>query len=255
MSKPRKFHINWLGSAGSALGAVSSAVLLSTLGAGGTLFGAALGSLVITVGGTIYTQSLEKTKELVVPVRGSGEPIPSPDVESTAVVSQDPLIEEELVLTEEEFAADPDLASEKASGLNLRGLPWKRILGLTVGLFVVAVAIILMFELSTGRPVSSFTGGTSATDTGTTFSELRSGGGDSGDPDAEEPDAQATTTEQPAEQEPTEQEPTTEDATTEDATTEAPQQRREDPPPADAPPADAPPADQPPADQSGGSDE
>lgn len=254
MSKPRKFHINWLGSAGSALGAVTSAVLLSTLGAGGTLFGAALGSLVITVGGTIYTQSLEKTKKLVVPVRGSGEPIPSSDVESRAVVSQDPLIEEELVLTEE-LAADPDPASEKASGLNLRGLPWKRILGLTVGLFVVAVAIILMFELSTGRPVSSFTGGTSATDTGTTFSELRSGGGDSGDPDAEEPDAQATTTEQPTEQQTTEQEPTTEDATT-----EAPRERREDPPPADAPPADAPPADappadQPPADQSGGSDE
>ncbi len=49
VSAQNRLQINWVNSAGGALGAVSSAVLLSSLGAAGTLVGAALGSLCITV--------------------------------------------------------------------------------------------------------------------------------------------------------------------------------------------------------------
>src|SRR5699024_4255296 len=62
MSESKGLQINWLGASGSALGAVTSAVLLSTLGAAGTLIGAALGSLIITVGGAVYSYSLERAK-------------------------------------------------------------------------------------------------------------------------------------------------------------------------------------------------
>ncbi|MGB6003925.1 MAG: hypothetical protein WBG36_04805, partial [Ornithinimicrobium sp.] len=62
-TEKQRLEINWTNSAGSALGAVSAAVLLSTLGVVGTLLGAALGSLCITVGGALYTHSMNVTKQ------------------------------------------------------------------------------------------------------------------------------------------------------------------------------------------------
>ena len=50
-----KLEIDWLRTIGGALAAVSSAVLLSTLGAAGTIIGAALGSVIVTVGGALYS--------------------------------------------------------------------------------------------------------------------------------------------------------------------------------------------------------
>src|SRR5699024_5379019 len=60
----------------------------------------------------------------------------------------------------------------------LRGMSWKRVSLLAAGLFALTMAIILVFEFSTGRPVSSYTGGTSSDTTGTTFSSLTNRGGD-----------------------------------------------------------------------------
>jgi hypothetical protein len=51
----------------------------------------------------------------------------------------------------------------------LRGLPWKRIIGLAAALFAVTMAIILAFELTTGRAVSTYTGGTENTGVGTSI--------------------------------------------------------------------------------------
>lgn len=224
MSKSQPFQINWLGATGSALGAVSSAVMLSTLGAAGTLFGAALGSLVITVGGSIYTQSLQKTKDRV-QSRPRREPYPSRGPGSAEEPRARPV-----------SASSPDSPNDDGPEPS-KGLPWKRIIGLTVGLFVVAMAIILAFELSTGRPVSSFTGGTSNTTTGTTFSGLRSSSDDAEDPDAVEPDERATSTEQPTKAELKEEEPEEEEQNVDE-----PREEPKEENPADAPPADAPPA-------------
>ncbi len=231
MSKSQPFQINWFGAAGSALGAVSAAVLLSTLGAAGTLFGAAIGSLTITVGGSIYTQSLQKTTARVNSRLGP-EPPASPD----------PVAEERGSSAGSTSSAQPPKnateppknAEEKTS----KGLPWKRIFGLSVGLFVVAMAIIVAFELSTGRPVSSFTGGTSDSDTGTTFSELGSSSDDVADPDAEEPDGEATGTEQPMKDEPTMDEPTEDKPVEDEPVAEKPVEEK----PAEEKPADPPPA-------------
>ncbi|MDN5756803.1 MAG: hypothetical protein L0H32_13745, partial [Micrococcaceae bacterium] len=74
----KRLEISWIGSVGSALGAVTSAVVLSTLGVGGTIIGAALGSLVITVGGSIYSQSLQRTKDHVGERVNVGRPKPRP---------------------------------------------------------------------------------------------------------------------------------------------------------------------------------
>ena len=49
--------------AASALAAVSSAVLLSFFGVAGTLIGAALASVISTVGAALYSTSLKKTND------------------------------------------------------------------------------------------------------------------------------------------------------------------------------------------------
>jgi hypothetical protein len=182
VSDEDRLQINWVNSAGSALGAVSAAVVLSTMGTAGTLIGAAIGSLCITVGGAIYAHSLRKTRARLaagrtVLVRGKG---------STAA-----------------DVAERDVEQSRADKWRqvLRELPWKRILVASAAVFAVAMSAILAFELVTGRPVSSYTGGTSDTDGGTSVPGV-GGGGDSGadQPGGEELD------EGPGEQQDVEQE-------------------------------------------------
>ncbi len=142
MSEQDRLQINWVNSAGGALGAVSSAVVLSSLGAAGTLVGAALGSLCITVGGAVYAHYLSMTKDRVT---GQGR----------------------------RHTEDPDptdrVDEERSLGQALHGLPWKRILAISAAFFAVAMALIVAFELSTGRAVSTYTGGTSNTSVGTSI--------------------------------------------------------------------------------------
>lgn len=57
--------VSWVQVAGSALAAVSSAVLLSTLGVAGTVIGAAVGSVVATVGSSLYTRTLDVSRQQV----------------------------------------------------------------------------------------------------------------------------------------------------------------------------------------------
>lgn len=233
MSKPQPFEINWVASAGSALGAVSAAVLLSTLGAAGTLIGAALGSLIITVGGSIYTQSLQKTTAHV-----QSRFVGRQSVPANADMGMSSIIVEERTGS----------TSVEPSKKSLRNLPWKRIIVVAIGLFVAVMAVILAFELATGRPVSSFTGGSSNTNTGTTFSGLGSGSENPEDPDAKQPDAEATISKQPT-AEPTMSQAPTDAPTTQVPTPEEPvEEKPADSPPAEEQPADPPPAEEKPAD-------
>ncbi|WP_162802861.1 hypothetical protein [Ornithinimicrobium avium] len=66
----------------------------------------------------------------------------------------------------QEQASLPEPAEDGASpstswSERLHDLPWKRLTGATVAVFVVAMGLILAFELTTGRAVSSYTGGSS----------------------------------------------------------------------------------------------
>lgn len=163
VSETKILNVNWVPAVGSALGAVTSAVVLSTLGVAGTLIGAALGSLVITVGGSIYSRSIERTKEHI----GSrvGAKSRTGQGSDTAAGSSTPETHPGgLALGEQRSAA----------GGTKRSLPWKRILGLAGILFVVTMAVILAFELTTGRTVSSYTGGSSTTSGGTSIPGISS---------------------------------------------------------------------------------
>lgn len=198
MSESKGLQINWLGASGSALGAVTSAVLLSTLGAAGTLIGAALGSLIITVGGSVYAYSLQRAKTGLEKTAGKVKESTQRIGKSDGRAAQEP-----ISATSDRNMTDQTLSTEANQPENvtstrgekpswqqtLRAMPWKRIVALAGGLFVLTMVIVLVFELSTGRPVSSFTGGTSRDSTGTTFSGLTNRGSEHS-PGTQTPDEQ-----------------------------------------------------------------
>src|SRR6476620_9514701 len=63
--QPDRVEINWVQVGGSALAAVSSAVLLSTVGVAGTIIGAAIGSVFATAGSSIYSHYLRVSRARV----------------------------------------------------------------------------------------------------------------------------------------------------------------------------------------------
>ncbi len=232
-SEQSRLQINWISSAGGALGAVSSAVVLSTFGVAGTLIGAAVGSLCISIGGSLYAHYLRRTKERVELARLAA-------LRARTRAHGRPTAE---VIATEQLAADAKTATTEASesvAQAFRGLPWKRILAATAALFVVSMALIVAFELRAGRTLSSFTGDNDS-DRRTSIPRIGGGGGDSDQlkPDRQEqespdnlqqptPDESSSTPEPdvPSEETPTVPAPTettpSEPIPTEEPTTEPP---------------------------------
>ena len=154
--------------AGSALAAVSGAVLASTAGVTGTVIGAAIASVVATVGAAIYTWSLRRT---TVAVRKTAA-----QVRQTALVSgplprtvaQGPLrtIKERAAATKSSDdpgePGDPDQPDDPESEEPdsdedswRRSIPWGKVLLASLAITVVALASITLVEAITGKPISS----------------------------------------------------------------------------------------------------
>lgn len=191
VSTQNGLEINWINTAGGALGAVSSAVVLSTLGAAGTLVGAAVGSLCISVGGAVYAHSMRTTKDRVAAVAG-GSVARKGRVDDRQLVTQagtpvPPRFVDSPTLDAPTLGAptlDAPILGAPTQSSTKNGLPWKRIAVMAGALFAIALAVIVAFELSTGRAVSTYTGGTSDSSVGSTFSgvtDSRGGGVDSQD--------------------------------------------------------------------------
>ena len=176
-SGKQRIEINWVQTASAPLAAVTSAVLLSTVGVAGTIIGAALGSLAYTLGSSIYSHYIGATKDRVAQaqqvtaakvvraqeqVRGASEKLGSSAEGADAAAIAD----EELARADEELDQARTVledAEEPAAPVGWRGLltglPWKRIGLVAAGVFLTAMAVIVAFELVTGRAVSSYTGG------------------------------------------------------------------------------------------------
>jgi len=154
---------------GSALAAMSGAFLASWLGTTGTLVGAAVGSVVATVGAAIYTHSLRRTslvvKRTAVQVRHA--PLltgatPRPDtreVASDAPVPDPNAPRPGEVRTEhtsvEEEARPGRFASFFAGGLDL---PWVKVALASLAVLVVALGGITAVEAITGKPLAALLG-------------------------------------------------------------------------------------------------
>src|SRR4051794_41928344 len=85
--KPKGAGLSPVQIAAGALAAVSSAVLLSFFGVAGTLTGAALASVISTVGASLYSTSLNKTNERL---RRALTPRPAPPAAEPAAAAQPP---------------------------------------------------------------------------------------------------------------------------------------------------------------------
>lgn len=206
MSETKGPEINWLGATGSALGSVTSAVLLSTLGASGTVIGAGLGTLIIGVGGSIYAYYLQRAKSNIEKTaekakrtrRFSKRPKDQLADNAPITAAKDPA-ETISAKKDSTHAVGAARAQSAKPGLKdvLRDMPWKRVAWWVAGLFVLTMAIILVFELATGRPVSSYTGGTSPASSGTSITGVT-------DPARDDPEWTPEQQDQPGIQNPSE---------------------------------------------------
>jgi uncharacterized membrane protein YgcG len=188
-TQTKKIDVSWPQVVSSALAAVSSAVLLSTVGVAGTVIGAAAGSVVVTVGTAVYRYSLEASRARVAAAQAAAlEKVARARVDASLahkVGVPDTVVRRRVEHAEEELRdaeRDAQEGSQNASGPDwreaLKHLPWKRV-GLIAGaVFVIAMLVILGFELLTGKAVSDYTGGTDR-HARTTLSGLTGGGSSS----------------------------------------------------------------------------
>ncbi|GAB4012392.1 hypothetical protein [Nocardioides ultimimeridianus] len=177
--------IDWPSVLAGAGAAVTVAVLLSTLGAAGTLVGAGLGSVVATVSTALYKQALQSSRRKMAEVQATalhrvGQA--QQEVRRAAARSDSPTVASDLARadahlegasselddgTEEEPAEPAPLsvdpappAAHAAPRRGLATLPWRRVALLSAAVFVVAMLAISGFEMLAGKSVSSLTGGT-----------------------------------------------------------------------------------------------
>jgi hypothetical protein len=214
-----KLDIDWLKTIAGALAAVSSAVLLSTLGAAGTIIGAALGSVIATVGGALYSQGLARSRERLaqaqsLALRRVG--IAQAEVRrASRHQGDDPAVDAHLAHADErlgeakaELGAIADEPPAAGWRERLVVLPWKRISLVAAGLFATAILAITAFELLAGESVSSITGGTDG-DGGPTITRI-GGGSDTSRDDRAPSDDTATPSGEPSSEPPDEASPTDE---------------------------------------------
>lgn len=194
---PDQIKIDWTRVVAGALAAVASAVLLSTLGAVGTVMGAALGSLVVSVGSAWFAQGLSTSKRSLTKKQGAAQKVGVAQAEVLrATRADDPAAQESHLDHAEERLEEAQQELDEAITATepvrwrdrLSQLPWKRIALVTVALFVVTLVVITAAELIAGRSVSSMTGGSGSGDT--TVGQV--GGEGSGGDDQKEPDKRPT---------------------------------------------------------------
>jgi hypothetical protein len=190
-ASPPALDIDWLKTTAGALAAVTSAVLLSTLGAVGTLIGAALGSVAATIGSALYAQGLARSRYAVLKAQETAlhkVGIAQAEVRRAGRFEGDvqeahlDLADERLGEAKEEL--DEAAAAEPAPlswGERIALLPWRRVAVIAAGTFVVVVLAITAFETLTGESVSQRTGGSDQQ--GTTLGGVTGNSGDNGKPD------------------------------------------------------------------------
>lgn len=153
--EPRSSPIDWPATFAGAAAAVTVALLLSTLGAAGTIIGAALGSVVATISSVLYKQGIESSRRRVVAVQSAAlQRVNLADRDLRRAEGR-PDVEGDDALLEE-----PDAEPSDESVSRWKDLPWRRIALFTVAVFVAALIVISVIELIAGRSVSTITGGT-----------------------------------------------------------------------------------------------
>ncbi len=117
----------------SALAAVTATFAASYFGVSGTIIGAALASVVTVIGNTLYSHSIQRTRQRV----RSVVPLTTLGLRSTAV-------------------ADPSPGDTTAASPPPRlAIPWQRVAVGAAGLFLIVAGIVTGIEIAAGRPLHS----------------------------------------------------------------------------------------------------
>jgi len=187
---------------GSALAAMSGAFLASWLGTTGTLVGAAVGSVVATIGAAIYTHSLRRTAEAVkrtavqarhgVLLTGA---VPRPDPNA-------PRRGEPVAPTR----AEVEPTERRGRLATLLDLPWLKVTLASLAVLVAALGGVTAVEGITGKPIASLLGQDDGT--GTTVGHV----------------VGSDTSSTPSDKTPKQQTPATPDPTPSEAPSEQPRQ-------------------------------
>jgi hypothetical protein len=144
-----------------ALAAVCAAVIGSFLGVAGTLIGAAVASIIGSVGTEIYHRSIRRGTQRL------QETLAPAFVKAPAAVGTP----EVAAATDEDSPSHTVPEEERPVGKKLR---WGRIAAAAGILFVVAMGSLTLVELMAGKSVASMVGGSSSGTT--TFSSVTDGG-------------------------------------------------------------------------------
>ncbi|WP_345147693.1 hypothetical protein [Arthrobacter ginkgonis] len=153
--KPKPFlGLSGTQTIGSALAAVTSALVGSFLGVAGTLIGAALGSIVATVGGALYARTLSSATTVAlqrIPLRGRGA-LSADDGDALAA------------------SAPAESDEPRANRVRWQFTPktWIKIGAASAAAFVIAMVGITAVEFGTHQPISSLVSSTSSIDGGAT---------------------------------------------------------------------------------------
>jgi hypothetical protein len=137
---------------GSALAAVTSALVGSFLGVAGTLIGAALGSIVATVGAALYARTLSSAATVAlrkIPQRRASG-LPAGDMLAASA------------------PAESDEPRAKRVKSKFTPKTWIRVGAVSAAAFVVAMVGVTAVEFGTNQPISSLVSSTSSIDGGAT---------------------------------------------------------------------------------------
>lgn len=136
MSTRRSFlsDLSWFQVAAGALAAMTSAWLASALGVGGTIIGAALGSLVVAISSSFYASTLDRGRTLIV------------QTDSGTRIER----------STDDGPEDDD--SPGALGETVRRVRWKVVALTTVVILAVSGAAMGAYEIITDKPYGSDSG-------------------------------------------------------------------------------------------------
>jgi hypothetical protein len=153
--EPAKLSFSLPQLVGSAAAAMTVAYVGSSLGTAGTIFGAALASVVGAVAGTVYTAGLDRTGRRLGSVMERGW---------TRIRRADPELDEEVGLDGE---AAPAAAGSPSGGVEPphdKGRTWRRVslrvLTAAAAIFAVSFVAITGWELATGQALDGGKGTT-----------------------------------------------------------------------------------------------
>lgn len=181
-TKRRRFEISFVQLFAGALAAMTAAVIGSRLGLSGTVIGAAVGSLVAGVTGSVYTASLDHGRQVIAKAPLAVKAAPTlvmrtrPTAVLPAVAAVPPGVPTQATLAQGAVGTGP----------TSRRRAWRPVLVSAAAVFVLAGLGITALELATGQSLSGREG--------TTISQVGSGAAAPAPPPLDDAPVEAPTT-------------------------------------------------------------